>query len=231
MTLSRISALTLDLDDTLWPVWPALERAERRLHDWLSENAVATAAAFDVAGLRRVRDEVALQRPDWSHDLTAIRQESLRRALQACGDDPALALPAFDVFFAARHEVDLYPDALDALERLAGRFPLFALTNGNADIQRVGLAHLFKGSLSARQFGFGKPDPRIFTQACLHLGIEPAAVLHAGDDLVLDVSGALGAGLQAAWIRREDGLSRSAEPPAGVHTFSDLHALAERLGC
>mgnify|MGYP003353772201 CR=1 FL=1 len=35
----RPRALTLDLDDTLWPVWPAIERAEAVLHDWLKAHA------------------------------------------------------------------------------------------------------------------------------------------------------------------------------------------------
>ena len=41
---SRVRALTLDLDDTLWPVWPIIDRAEQVLHDWLASNAPLTAA-------------------------------------------------------------------------------------------------------------------------------------------------------------------------------------------
>lgn len=226
-----IAALTLDLDDTLWPVWPAIARAEEVLHTWLCTHAPATAQRFDLAGLRRLRDEVGRQRFDLVHDLTEVRRESLRRALREAGDDVALAEPAFEVFFAGRHEVTLYADVLAALERLAARFPLWALTNGNADIERVGLGRFFRGSLSARQCGVGKPDARIFALACSHLGAAPATVLHVGDDLVLDVAGALAAGLQAAWVVREDTAHRGREAPAGVQTCADLDELAHRLGC
>jgi HAD superfamily hydrolase (TIGR01549 family) len=231
MPSEPIVALTLDLDDTLWPVWPAIARAEQRLHTWLCTHAPATAQRFDLAGLRLLRDEVGRERFDLVHDLTEVRRESLRRALRAAGDDAALAEPAFEVFYAGRHEVTLYADVLSALERLAARFPLWALTNGNADIARVGLGRFFRGSLSARECGVGKPDARIFSLACSHLGVSPANVLHVGDDLVLDVAGALAAGLQAAWIVREDTAHRGRDAPDGVQTHGNLMELAQQLGC
>lgn len=55
MPYSAIRALTLDLDDTLWPVGPVIARAERLQREWLERHAPATAAAFDAAGLRRLR--------------------------------------------------------------------------------------------------------------------------------------------------------------------------------
>jgi putative hydrolase of the HAD superfamily len=39
LNLSKIQAITLDLDDTLWPVWPTIARAEVVLHDWLEVHA------------------------------------------------------------------------------------------------------------------------------------------------------------------------------------------------
>ena len=35
LDIKTIKAVTLDLDDTLWPVWPAIERAEKALENWL----------------------------------------------------------------------------------------------------------------------------------------------------------------------------------------------------
>ena len=220
-------ALTFDLDDTLWPIWPTIARAETALRDWLRAHAPATAARFDAAGLRRLRDEVAMAHPQWVHDLSAVRRESIRRALELAGEDPALAEPAFDCFFEARQRVELYADAAPALARLAARFPILALSNGNADLTRIGLDHHFVGALSARDFGLAKPRPEIFHEACRRLGAAPAAVLHVGDDLDLDVNGARGAGLQAAWIDRQ----AQAPVPDGVLHLPDLTRLADTLGC
>ena len=206
-----IKALTLDLDDTLWPVWPAIERAEHELHGWLAQNAGATARRFDVAALRGLREAVAAENPHWGHDFTRMRRESLVRALTLAGDDAALADPAFDIFFAARNRVELYADARPALEALARRWPIVALTNGNADLRSIGLAAHFTATVSARVFGVGKPDARIFHAACRLAQAEPHEVLHVGDDWALDVAGAHAAGLRSAWVRR----SGDASMPAG----------------
>ncbi len=222
-------ALTFDLDDTLWPIWPTIEKAEQVLHEWLSEHAPATARRFDRTGLRALRDQVTLDHPEWAHDFSAMRLESLRRALRLSGDDPAHAQPAFDVFFSARQEVVLYEDALTALERLSQRYPLLALTNGNSDLERIGLSTYFKGCVTARGLGVAKPDRRIFHHACEMLGCEPSQVLHIGDDYELDVAGAVQAGLQAVWLRRAPPADDLQERADGYRVFNDLTALADAL--
>lgn len=230
-SLPRLLALSLDLDDTLWPVWPAIARAEDRLHDWLCVHAPATASRYDRTALRTLREHVGLEHPEARHDLSWLRLESLRRALRASGDDVALAEAAFEVFFDERQRVDLFEDVRPALERLAARFPLVALTNGNADLERIGLASLFSGAVTARSFGVAKPDARIFHAACELAGAAPQQVLHVGDDLELDVHGALRAGLQAAWVTRPEIHSQPPAAPEGVHSVvSQLTELAQRLG-
>lgn len=231
MNLDRVLAITLDLDDTLWPVWPVIEQAQRRLQEWLVATAPITAARFDAKGMRAIREEVGRRFPELAHDLSALRLESLRLALHTAGDDPSLAEAGFEVFIEARHQVELYPGVADALRRLSARFPLFALSNGNADLRRIGLADGFHGMLSAREFGAGKPDPRIFAEACRRLGHGAERVLHVGDDWLTDVRGARDAGLQAAWVLRSPKEDQVAVEEEGICTVADLSALAERLGC
>ena len=197
----RIRAITLDLDDTLWPIWPTIARAEGVLQRWLDANAPATAAlGRDKDTLRAVRTQMQTLRPDLAHDISGLRRESIRLLLQRAGDDPALAEAAFEVFFAERQRVDLFEDALPALEFLASRFPLVALSNGNADVHRVGLGAHFRASISAFKFGVAKPDVRIFHAAADAAQVQPHEVLHVGDDATLDAQGALDAGMQAVWI-------------------------------
>jgi putative hydrolase of the HAD superfamily len=227
----QLQAITLDLDDTLWPMAPTLRRAEAAMHDWLARHAPATVAAHDKAAWLALRRTVVADRPDWAHDLSALRRETIRRALAAAGDDPDLAGPAFDVFFAERQRVDLFDDVLPALGRLAARWPVVALTNGNADVQRVpGLGVHFRAAVSARDLGLAKPAPAAFAAACARAGAAAAATLHVGDDAALDVDGALAAGLQAAWVRRP-GLPDTGVPArAPQHVVASLAELADRLG-
>ena len=199
-----VRAITLDLDDTIWPIAPVIVRAEDALGAWLREHAPRTAQRWPLEAMRVLRDEVQAEHPQLAHDFTRQRLITLERMLQAAGDDVALVQPAFDAFFAARCEVEHYDDSLAALDRLAARVPLAALSNGNADLERIGLMHVFAFQLGAREHGAAKPAASIFHAACAQLQCEPAQVLHVGDDVEMDVVGAHQAGLRSCWINRAD---------------------------
>jgi FMN hydrolase / 5-amino-6-(5-phospho-D-ribitylamino)uracil phosphatase len=230
LDLPTIKAITFDLDDTLWPIWPAIERAEKALDDWLSQHAPMTAALFSNPATRHeIREHVIRSRPELKHNLSAIRREAIRLALYRAGEDPLMAEAAFNVFFDERNKVTLFEDAVLALEFLSVRYPLVALSNGNADIERIGLGRYFKASISAQEFGVGKPDPRIFHAAAGAVEVQPEAVLHVGDDATLDVLGALNCGMQTVWVNRSDQLwAHSAVPHETVTTLTELCDLFPR---
>lgn len=228
LDLKIIKAISLDLDDTLWPVWPAIERAEKALENWLGLHAPKSAAVFaDPAARHEVRERVMRSRPELRYNLSAVRQEAIRQILVRCGENPALAEPAFAVFFDERNRVDLFGDALQTLAFMSARFPVVALSNGNADIQRIGLSPYFQASISAQEFGVGKPDPRIFYAAAGAAGVEPFEVLHVGDDATLDVLGALNCGMQTVWVSRSDHPWPHAESPH--ETVTTLAEICELL--
>ncbi len=229
LDLSRIKAIGLDLDDTLWPIWPTITRAEAQMVEWLMPRAPACAAVFaDPVRRQLLRDEVVLGRPDIGHDMSALRRELIRQALLRHAEDEALAEPAFEVFFAHRMQVELYADVLPALAYLASRFPIIVVSNGNADVARMGLGAHFCGDVSAHKMGFGKPDPRIFHAAAHAAGVAPHEVLHVGDDPLLDVLGGLDAGMQTAWVNRDArDWQHTRQPHANVR---DLQQLCVLLG-
>lgn len=224
----RIKAITLDLDDTLWAVDPVIERAERTLHEWFEARAPKLAQALPPAQFLLYRRALAKKLPHIAHDFTALRLEALRRALAEHGEDPGLAGAALEVFLEARNRVELYPEAADALQRLSGRYRVAVVSNGNADVHRIGIGAHFAAVVNSRSAGYAKPDPRIFHAACDALGCPVHEVLHVGDDPDLDVRGAAGAGARAAWINRHG------RAWAGEHCerleFGDLRALCEWLG-
>ncbi|MGI8560686.1 MAG: HAD family hydrolase [Luteimonas sp.] len=228
-----VRAITLDLDDTLWPFAPIGARIERVLDDWLRAHSPATAERFPVAAMRALRERVHAENPHLVHDYSALRRMTLERALRESGGDAALADAAYEVFYAARNEVECYPDSLDALQRIAARVPVAALTNGNADLGRIGVAQHFRFQLGAREHGAGKPDAGIFHAACARLGFAPDEVLHVGDHDELDVLGAARAGLRSCWLNRiDDTGARRDWPHADAHPdleFDTLTALADWL--
>jgi HAD superfamily hydrolase (TIGR01549 family) len=227
LDLGKVRAISFDLDDTLWPIWPTIERAEKALLDWLTLNAPVAATLFaDAVVVRDLRESIGVNRPDLKHDLSAVRQELIRLALERAGEDSSRAAVAFEVFFAERQRVTLFDDSLACLEFLSARYPLVSLSNGNADLQRVGLAPYFRAAISAREFGVGKPDPRIFVAAAGAVDVLPEHVLHVGDDMALDALGALNAGMQAAWINRDEQMwPHEATPHLTLTSLDQLCAL------
>lgn len=215
LNLSKIQAITLDLDDTLWPVWPTIARAEEALQAWLTEHAPATARLCSDGDVKKqIRAEINHRHADQAHDLTFLRREAIRESLLRAGDSPDFAEAAFEVFFAERQNVVLYEGVEQALSRLAARYPLVGLSNGNADVFRTAAGPYFKAAVSARVCGVAKPDARIFQTAAQQLHLSVDAVLHLGDDATTDVWGALNAGMQSVWINTQghDWPHHSAQP-------------------
>lgn len=221
-------ALSLDLDDTLWPIWPVIERAEAALAEFLRGRCPRTAEKYPVPLMRQLRDQIAAEYPQYAHDFTRQRMLSLEHALRSAGEDEAHASDAFDAFYAARNRIEFYPDALAALDRLAARWPIAALTNGNADLGLIGIADRFRVVVAAREAGHAKPDAPIFHATCARLGLSPRDVLHVGDDPVLDVYGAARVGMRTCWINRRDE-SWPGDLPAPDLQFTTLDALADWL--
>lgn len=223
-----LRAISLDLDDTLWPIWPVIERAEGALHGYLERHCPQTALAYPLPVMRALREQVALEHPHLAHDFTQQRLICLERALTSSGDDAAHAFHAFDALFIERNRVEFYADALPALDRLGAALPLAALTNGNADLQRIGIASRFAVIVAARDVGVAKPERPIFEHTARALGVALHEVLHVGDDPLLDVFGAARAGMRTCWInRRNEAWPSELEPPD--LEFICLGALADWL--
>lgn len=227
-----LRAITLDLDDTLWPVAPTLVAAEQQLSDWLHAHTPRTAGYLSPDVRAALRKQVLADHADRAHDLGFVRRELIRRALAAAGDDEAHADAAFAVFLAARQRVTFFDDVLPVLRDWSSRYRLIAISNGNADISSVGLGDLLHGAVSAHEMGCAKPDPRMFVEACRRAGVAPSEVLHIGDEPHLDVRAARAAGLRAVWIRRPEFAHRHPADACGSTgidddggPFDSLHAI------
>ncbi|MBE2295633.1 MAG: HAD family hydrolase [Phycisphaerales bacterium] len=198
-----IKAITFDLDDTLWDIWPVVERAERLLHDWLAVHYPRIAARFTPLELRELADEVSLNWPEIAHDRTQLRKEALRLAATRTDYSEFDVESAFAVFFATRNAVEPFAEVRPVLERLTRRYTLASLSNGNADVRLIGLDDLFAFSLNAIEVGAAKPEPRMFELACHRLAVEPKQIVHVGDDPEHDVLGAAQVGFHTVWINRD----------------------------
>lgn len=238
----RIKAVLFDLDDTLWPIEPVIRRAEQVLHDWMHEHAPGVPARYSIEQLREQRKTLMESHPPFRIDLWGLRHKVLSNAFEECGAEVALVEAAMAVFDRERNTVTPFEDVLPALARLPQALqdgsPLLlgSISNGFADLEKIGLAHHFHVSIAAHRFGCAKPEPAIFHAACDALQVQPSEAVYVGDDLLLDVRGAQQAGLQAVWINRtgkpnEAVLPSDIRPDAIVMSLHELEVwLAEQLG-
>lgn len=215
-----VAAVTFDLDFTLWDITGVIGHAEQVCHGLLEQRYPVVAELYDVEAMRALRAQIAGSRPEIAHDVTELRRMGLRQAgLEAglAGDRlEAMVDEAFDVFLEARHAVRLYDDAMPILQALHGRVPIGAVTNGNADVGRIGMGHYFDFALSAVELGAAKPSHLVFETVANRSGVPIEQIVHVGDDVYCDVYGAAQAGMQAVWLNR-DGAEWPAEVPRVPH--------------
>jgi len=231
--VAPVAAVTFDLDFTLWDITGVIGHAEQVCHGLLEQRYPEVAALYDVEAMRGLRARIAEAQPAIAHDVTELRRVGLRQAgLEAGIAGPkldAMVEEAFDVFLEARHAVRLYDDALPILRALQGRVPIGAVTNGNADVGRIGLGHYFDFALSAVELGAAKPSHLVFETVANRAGVPAEQIVHVGDDVHCDVYGAAQAGMQAVWLNR-DGFEWPADVPrVPHHAVTDLAELEGML--
>lgn len=201
----RVRAVCFDLDDTLWPVQPVLQRAERLMHEYLAREHPRLAACFGPEELWAERMSLAREHPQLAHHMTWLRTEALRRLAVRHEHDAAVGEAAFGVFKAARNEVEVFADVPPSLRRLAERFRLGTFSNGNADVATMPIGSHFEVTLTAETVGYAKPQAEAFLALARALDLAPQDILYVGDNPQADVQGALEAGCRAVWVNRQGG--------------------------
>jgi len=217
MKLKPVRAICFDLDNTLWDVEPVLLRAEGILADWLRSRYPKIPQRFSQAETLELRAALLREQPHQAHDFTFLRRETIARMAEAAGYERDMADQAFALWHAARNEVAPYVEVIPALEVLATRYRLATLSNGNADLEAIGLAHHFEVRLHAAALGCAKPDVRAYTALADALTLEPAEILFVGDEPHADVAGPRTAGMQTVWVNRAGVVWPDALPAADAN--------------
>ena len=96
-------------------------------------------------------------------------------------------------------------------------------------LEREGVADLFETVVVSDEVGWRKPKPVIFELALQRMGTAPGDALFVGDRADIDVAGAHGVGMAAAWINR-DGSSLPEGVQAPEFEIRDLAELERILG-
>ena len=223
-----IKVITFDLDDTLWAIGPVITRANQLMLEWMQLHAPKFSQTYNHQGIDQLRDEVLQRQPELTHDLSQVRIALIQLGLERCGYSAAasLAQSAFDVYFAERNNVRLFANAEHQLQALKQKYTIGALTNGNADLQLVGLDHLFDFYFNSAQIGVSKPHPSFFASALQHTGLPAQSFIHIGDHPKHDIAGAQAAGMYTIWMNPNQqpwpqGQTRASQEIQHLHQLGD----------
>jgi HAD superfamily hydrolase (TIGR01549 family) len=226
------TTILFDLDNTLcyYPLSTEQAIAEAMERANVSEELVGSAkwasTQYDSHWVEAERSAPSLletRRRLWRHILT-----------EGGRTDSDLADRLAEAHHQVRQEsgVKLYPGVGDLLADLGRCYRLGLLTNGSTEMQwdkirLLGIERAFDAIIVAGDVGIYKPDPEIFRILLSRLEADPGTALFVGDSYDMDIVGAHGAGLDAAWIRT-DGTPISGEVVPGL-AFVSAADLREAL--
>jgi putative hydrolase of the HAD superfamily len=120
-------------------------------------------------------------------------------------DDPDLPQRVGDLYVKeAPGKTNLFPGVHETLEYLSGKYRLYILTNGFAEIQvqkinNCQLQSYFTKLFMAEMVGYQKPDRRFFEYAIKSAHAHKNECVMIGDDPEADIRGAFNAGIDQVY--------------------------------
>ncbi|NOH64942.1 5-amino-6-(5-phospho-D-ribitylamino)uracil phosphatase YigB [Vibrio sp. RE88] len=201
--LPVIEAMTFDLDDTLYDNRPVIRRVEAQVVAWLHKHHPMSASK-PLSWWHELKMELAAADRWLTNDMTLWRRTQIEQGLYRLGYEQAdakyAAEQAIQEVLRLRSDFTVPEQTHQVMQKLAKQMPLVAITNGNVDAERIGLAKYFSLILQSGPDGYAKPHPQMFDKAISHLQCPAHNILHVGDHLISDVKGAKNSGLSACWF-------------------------------
>lgn len=248
-----IRGILFDLFDTLVDHHPdrleSVELGGRRvspttpaLHAHASTHGGVEATLEEFVAIQRSVDR-ELHAETIAQGLELPTQRRFEVLADRLGAAPGLARGLTDVHMEMLRSVVTVPTHHEpVMLSLATQYALGLCSNfSHAETARSILAdagfdrHL-ESVVISEEVGIRKPRREIFEVAAASLGLEPREILHVGDDLGADVTGAAELGMKTVWLTRriddpEAALARhdGPAPNFAVEDLMDLPVLAARL--
>lgn len=130
---------------------------------------------------------------------------------------------------ASRFQLQLYPGVEDTIRQLHTKYHLAIITDGQAvyavpELNAVGLSGFFDPIIISGDFGYRKPDERLFTAALAAMKMEPSEVMYVGNDMYRDVYGAQRLGMKAVFFKSNQGAQEKegVKPDYIIYNFPEL---------
>ncbi len=203
-----IKYISFDLDDTFWDVMPTIYRAEDLTSSWIKENYPGADKIIQSTSMMDLRNKLLKEDPSLLVKISDLRTKMFYEVGLLAGynkeESDKLSKNAFNIFIEARNDVKLFEGVQETLESLNQNYSLGVITNGNADLKKIGIDHLFSHIFSSANSGAHKPDPKAFEILIEASGLKPEEICHVGDHPLNDVKGSLDCGMQPIWFKNKD---------------------------
>jgi putative hydrolase of the HAD superfamily len=229
-SIPKVKALTFDLDDTLYENGSVIRQVEQKAVQWLHQHHPVS-LNWNATQWQALKIELLQTFPELRHDVTLWRHTQICQGLKFLGYDDPKAQSAADELIERvlqwRNNVSIPSESHDVLEQLSQSLPLVAITNGNVNVDAIGLSKYFSLVLKAGPDGRAKPFADMFLKAQQHLDMPACHILHVGDHVVTDVYGAKQHGFSACWYNDTGATSRQKDrlkllPDIEVSSLSSL---------
>jgi putative hydrolase of the HAD superfamily len=240
-----VRALLFDVNGTLIDI---------ETDEWMEQSYRAIAHYLTYQGIALHRGEVrdlyfqimkeqfaasAEKYPEF--DVVAVWREALRR----CGTAYTRSLPPetmqqMPLFLAqmqrgiSRKRLVAFPQTLEVLGQLKTRYRLAAVSDaqsayGLPELRAVGLAGYFETVIISGDYGYRKPDLRMFQNALAALQVRPEQAIFVGNDRYRDILGARQAGMKTILFcpNGATGGSPESEPDYLLYSYADLPRAVE----
>lgn len=129
----------------------------------------------------------------------------------------------------SRFRLDLYPDVRAVLDDLRPQYKMGVVSDGQSawavpELRAVGLDGYFDPVIVSGDFGFRKPDRRLFQAALSAMGLGPEEVIFVGNDMYRDVYGAGRLGMKTVFFSSNQGQKEMAgvNPDYIIYQFAEL---------
>ena len=234
--MSKIKLITFDLDDTFWDIKSTIVNAEINSRKWIEDRIERRIEWGNIDDFLKIRNELIKDNPALSYDLGLLRKKIIsyhtQKYFRNQKDLDEFIEEAFMFFLEERHKVEFFDDVITVLEKLSSKYKLGVLTNGNADIKKLGIDHMFEFSLSSVDVKSNKPDQGHFVKAKELSQISFQNTLHVGDHPVNDVYGARKLGINVMWFNLNNLVwDIDGNPPIQFKQWSEfINLLEENYG-
>ncbi len=213
--LTKIKAISFDLDDTLYSNKPVMLAIEKKMIVYFAGLAVlkhqvsAQHKVLDSRFWSFFRHQAILKQADLAQDVVKVRLVTYCLGFLSLGLTENIATQqaqaALNYFIQLRSDFSVPEQSKKLLANLSKKYPLIAISNGNVDTKAIGISQYFQhvyhaGWQDDDSLLKQKPASDMFSLACQQLAIKPSQLLHVGDCGRADIQGALLAGCQAAWL-------------------------------